>query len=227
MIQPVARGFAERRDGLLEAPAPGEILRVPRLDRQRDRQPGSDRRHRSQVAQQRLEHPGLEVDDEPFAQHHRGRVRFPTGVDQRRGQRLVGEVGGDERDVRGVDRQALEPESLVALGGGMVDLEPSHSRLGVAQRPSVVSGADRRHLEDVPRQRVHDHSIEERRAPPQVPPHGLVLVEAERTGHVARQALVGVGIAERRRQALVAEAIGGDPLRGGRRLALTHLPGLR
>lgn len=105
----------------------------------------------------------------------------------------------------------------------MIHLEPAHAWLRVAQRATVVARPDHRDLSAPALQPVEDDAVEERSAHAQVAGHPLVLrFECGASRDIAREPIVRFGVAERGRQPLKAEPVGGDPSRGARGLPVTH-----
>lgn len=104
----------------------------------------------------------------------------------------------------------------------MIDLEPAHPRLGVAQCPTVVAGADGRDLGGTAVERVEHNAVKEGCTHAQVAGHPLLRLEVQLGQEVTGEPLIGLGVAERGRQPLEAEPVGGDMLRGARRRPVTH-----
>jgi len=87
------------------------------------------------------------------------------------GDVVHGEVDGHEGDLRCRQSQPGEALDLVSLGGGMIDLEPAHPRLGVARGPPVIAGGCDHHLSHAALQGADHHPVEELGARRQVPEH--------------------------------------------------------
>ena len=192
------------------------------LRRHADRQRAAGHRHRAELPQHPLEHRLLQVDGHAFEQEQ----RRAAGVQARRGQqvrhRVRREVGGDERDVAGVEAEPGDPGQLVGLRRGVVDLEPAHARFRVPERPAVIPGGAHDHLPDPAVEGVDHHPVEERGPGAEVLVPRAARPAHQAVGHVAGQRLVRGGIAVRRLEPLVAEPVRGHAAGGLGRRVVSH-----
>ncbi len=175
-----------------------------------------------QGPQQRGEHRLVQVDGDPLAQQQRGNTRVEPGADQSRADLVGAEVDGNETDPAGGQAETVETRPLVALGVGMVDLEPPHPRLGVTQGPAVVARGGHHHLGDPTVDRRGHLPVEERGAGGQIADHGPVRPHPHAGGDVGGQPVLGGRITVGGRHPVEAQPVGGHPLGGDRRLARLH-----
>ena len=125
-----------------------------------------------------------------------------------------GEVGRGEREAVEWHAQPVEPGALVGLRGRVVELEPAHARLGVAQAATVVARADGDQLGRAGGDGVDHHLVEEEGAGLEVAREGVV-GQLEPGGHVGLQPLVVVGPAVVGRDPPERQPLGRDTLGGG------------
>ena len=177
----------------------------------------------AELGQQRLEHRAFEVHGDSFAEEQRGLGGFVTGGGQRGGHGVDREVGGDERDVSSLDLEAIKALTLVSLRVGVVDLEPAHAGLRVAQRPTVIPRGGDHHLAHAAIKGADHDAVEERRAGGQVGDHRCGGLDRCGAGDVTSQALVGRRIARGGLDPLEPEPVGRHPAGGHGRFASSHL----
>ena len=186
-----------------------------------DGQAAPGRGHLPELPEDVLQDGRLQVDGDTLEQEQAGRLRVEPGRAQPVSHRVAGEVGLDEPDVGRGDAEPLEPPELVALGRGVVDLEPADTRLGVPERAAVVTGRADHDLPHAPIERADDGPVEERGA------RGEVVTHPVRRGgppgrDVGGQGLVGGGITVAGSDPGEAEPVGRDPAGGYRRAAVFH-----
>jgi hypothetical protein len=207
---------------------PGAGLGARRRHRHADRQRAAVDGHLAERPQDSLEDPLLQVDGHALEEEQRRAVDVQARAEEQAGHRGVGEVGGHEPDVPGLQAEPGDALELVRLGGGVVDLEPAHAALGVAERAAVVPGAADDDLPDPAVERVHHHPVEERRPRPQVLVHPGAGRTLEAVGDVTGQGLVRGRVAVRGLDPRVIQPVRGHAACGARRRAFSHvsLPGV-
>ena len=170
----------------------------------------------------------LEVDDRPlqvrgdaFEEEQRRAGGVEPRREQRLGDRVGGEVGRDEAELRGRQAQSGDPFALVLLGRRVVDLEPADPGLGVAEGAAVVARTADHHLRDAAVERGHYDPVEEGGPPPEVLVHAAAL-RREAVRNVPGEGFIGVRVAVRCGGPLVVQAARGDAPRGVRGGSFLH-----
>ena len=215
--------LAERGHRGLEAGAAGIAGRPGQGHADGQATPG--RGHLPELPEDVLQDGRLQVDGDTLEQEQAGRLAVEPGRAQPVSHRVAGEVSLDEPDVGRGDTEPLEPPELVALGRGVVDLEPADTRLGIPERAAVVAGRADHDLPHAPIERADDGPVEEPGARGEV-----VMHPARRGGPPGRdvdgQGLVGGGITVVGSDPGEAEPVGRDPAGGYRRAAVFHVSSL-
>ena len=207
--------LAQGGDRGLEA---GSGLAAGAGGRHADGQAAAGPRDLAELVQDAFQDGRLQVDRHPFQQEQAGLARVEPGGGEPVRDRVAGEVGLDEPHLAGGDAEPRQPVSLVALGRGMVDLEPADAGLGVPQGPAVVAGRADHDLADAPADGADHHPVEEPGAGVEVVAHpargGLLACR-----DVRGQRLVGGGIAVGGRDPGESEAVRGHAPGRDRRAA--------
>jgi hypothetical protein len=152
------RRFPEGGDQGLE---PGSRLVVGAGQRHADGQAAADPRYLAELAEDGFQDGWFQVNGYSFQQEKSGLAWVEARASQQVRDRIASEVRLDEPHLASENAEPVQPFPLVALGGGMVDLEPPDTRLGVSQGPAVVAGRADDDLADTPADSADDRAVEE------------------------------------------------------------------
>src|SRR6266536_1525999 len=137
---------------------------VLRGHRGRRGKPTAGRGERTEVGQDTFGRRAREVAQEAFDEEQRRAGLVVSDAPEGSDEAVAVEVDRHERDAVGRRADGGEASAFVGLCGGMVNLEPDHSRSRESQGATVVAGAKNDDLADTALESREARTIEERRA---------------------------------------------------------------